>query len=76
MTIKHLILAVALSLLPVGPVLADPYSPRLSQKEKARHEFRDVQRGYVPAPPAACRGNVRHGTIPKSPASGTSGRGF
>lgn len=48
MTIRNLVLAGALTVLSVAPALSDPYSSRLSQKEKERHEFRDVQRGRVP----------------------------
>lgn len=56
MTIRKLVLAGALTVLSVAPALSDPYSSRLSQREKERHEFRDIQRGQVPL--LQCRRNT------------------
>jgi hypothetical protein len=71
MSIRKLVLAGMLTVLSVAPALSDPYSSRLSQREKERHEFRDVQRGYVPH--LQCRRNTRpHGAaaMPRIPANG------
>ncbi len=71
MTIRKLVLAGMLTVLSVAPALSDPYSSRLSQREKERHEFRDVQRGYVPL--LQCRRNrAPHGAaaMPRIPING------
>ena len=63
MTIRNLVLAGVLTVLSVAPALSDPYSSRISQREKERHEFRDVQRGQIPL--LQCRRNTApHGVAP------------
>jgi hypothetical protein len=42
----------AFAIVATTPVMADSYSPTLAGRERARHEFRDVQRGAYPRGPA------------------------
>lgn len=42
----------ALATVAATPVMADLYSPTLAGRERARHEFRDVQREAYPRGPA------------------------
>jgi len=48
MAITQIILATTLVALSAAPALSDPYPSRLSQREKRRHGFRDVQRASIP----------------------------
>ncbi|MFG1423172.1 hypothetical protein V5F77_23150 [Xanthobacter sp. DSM 24535] len=74
MAIRQIILATTLVALSTAPALSDPYSSRLSQKEKARHEFRDVQRSAIPVRRLCSDVAAPHGATDVSPAGATGRR--
>jgi hypothetical protein len=51
MKIRKLFAFAVLATMVAPPAMADMYSPTLSGKERARHEFRDVQREAYPRGP-------------------------
>ncbi|MFH1557378.1 MAG: hypothetical protein ABII76_21415 [Pseudomonadota bacterium] len=55
MSIRKLFAFGVFAIVTATPVMADPYSPTLAGRERARHEFRDVQREAYPRGPAPQR---------------------
>lgn len=51
MRIRKLFAFGAFAIVVATPVMADTYGPELSGRERARHEFRDVQRDAYPRGP-------------------------